>query len=99
MNPLDAAWLLLKGIIGSPEDKARGEEQAAEWAKIQENEKRRLQQEEVEDPGFGEDELKTVMEREIAELKAAVKRLEEQNAANPLINNTPPPVDGEPVVE
>lgn len=98
MNPLDAAWLLLKGTIGSEEDKARGKKQAAEWAKIQDADKRQLQQEKVEDPGFGEEELKTVMGREIAELKAAVKRLEEQNAADPLINR-PPPVDEEPVVE
>ena len=49
-EPMDVAWRFLKGTLGSPEDKARADEQSAMWQKIQDDEKRQQQQQEMENP-------------------------------------------------
>ena len=46
-RPMRKAWQFLKGIIGSPEDKARSDEM---WQNIQSEEERRRQQQGMETP-------------------------------------------------
>ena len=99
MNPLDAAWSILKGTMGSEEDEARGKKQAADWAKIQSQEGRDEQQERIDDDrGFGEEDMVAAQKPEMDALLAQLAELEAENAAfREKVN--PTPVDEEPVVE
>ena len=103
MNPLDAAWLLLKGTIGSEEDKANVDEQVAEWKKIQNQKDRDEQQKRIDDErGFGEEDMVAAQKpemdalaEELARIKAETERFKAREAK--LLN--PTPVGEEPAVE
>jgi len=108
MNPLDEAWLVLKGVLGGAEDKARADEQIAQWAKIQEDDKRRLQQEKVEDPGFDIEDFKQAaggetpmneMAEELARLQAEIDKFKARQEAIEAKYADVAPVDGKPAVE
>jgi hypothetical protein len=99
MNPLDAAWSILKGTEGDLDDKKNIERQQAEWANIQSQEGRDEQQRLIDDDrGFSDEDWKAAHKDKMAAMADELARLEAENAAfREKVN--PTPVDEEPVVD
>ena len=86
MTPLDAAWLFLKGEFGDLDDKKVADAELARFKAVQEEDARRRQMEQMEDP-----DAITEQDRLAAQIAAAKKELEALRLKNARLTGTPPP--------